>query len=41
MIPFEIELIKKIEQIEKIRLRYIKVVFNLFAFKAFNDTANT
>lgn len=33
--PLDIELIKKIEVIEKIRLRYIKVVFSLFAFKAF------
>ena len=28
------ELIKNIETIEKIRLKYIRVVFNLFAFKA-------
>ena len=35
MIPFEIELIKKIETIEKIKLRYMSKVFSLLAIKAF------
>jgi hypothetical protein len=35
IIPLEIELIKKIETIEKIKLRYISKVFSLLAIKAF------
>jgi hypothetical protein len=39
--PFEIELIRKIDVIENIRLIYIKVVFRGLAFKAFSDILNT
>jgi hypothetical protein len=37
--PLEIELIKNIEVIEKIKLKYIKVVFSLLAFNAFKADA--
>jgi hypothetical protein len=38
--PFEIELIRKIEVIEKIKLIYIKVVLSLLAFRALSDILN-
>jgi hypothetical protein len=39
IIPFEIEEIRKIDTIEKIKLRKIRVVFNLFASKALSENA--